>query len=307
MIEFFKTIEGVVSQINAREDGCWVNVTAPSQEEIDWLIKEYDLDPSYISASLDEEESSRIEKEEQDTLIIVDTPIMEKGGNNFSYYTIPVGIIATKSSVITVSLGENPLFSDFVSGKVKDCNTEFKTKFILQLMLKNATRFLQSLKQIERVSNFIEKQLRKSMKNKELIQLMELQKSLVYFNTSLASNELTIKKLSHGRFVRLFDEDEDLLQDVLIEINQAREMASIYLNILSGTMDAFASIISNNLNQVMKVLASITIVISIPTIISSFYGMNVTGIPVPAFWFPLVASIAAMGLTGFILYKKNMF
>jgi len=155
---------------------------------------------------------------------------------------------------------------------------------------------------------YIERQLRKSMKNQELIQLLELDKSLVYFNTSLKSDELAIKKVMSGRFIKLYEEDHELIEDVLIEINQAQEMANIYLNILSGTMNAFASVISNNLNAVMKILASITIVISIPTIIASFYGMNVgNSIPVPSFWFPVGISLLLMGLTTYVLYKKKLF
>jgi magnesium transporter len=307
MINYYKTIDGKVTLCEQCSDGCWVNVVSPTQDEIISLTEMFQLDPSYISASLDEEESSRIEKEGQDTLIILDTPMIQRRDQSVTYYTIPIGIIRTKENVITISTTENPLMEDFACGKVRDCNTEFKAKFILQLILKTATRYLLYLKQIDKISNFIEHQLRKSMKNKELIQLLELQKSLVYFNTSLAANEITIKKLAKGRYIKLFEEDEDLLQDVLIEVNQAQDMASIHLNILSNTMDAFASVISNNLNIVMKVLAAITIVISIPTIISSFYGMNVTGIPMASFWFPIALSVVVMGLTGFILYKKNMF
>ncbi|MEG2174885.1 MAG: magnesium transporter CorA family protein [Oscillospiraceae bacterium] len=307
MIRYYQTIEGKMTQCEQYAKGCWVNVTAPSPEEIASLVADFDLDPNYISESLDDEESSHIEKEGVDTLLIMDTPMMQPNDQNVSYYTIPIGIIATRHSVITISLGENPVFDDFANGRIRDCNTDFKAKFILQLMFKTATRFLQHLKQIDKMSMFIEKQLRKSMRNKELIQLLELQKSLVYFNTSLASNAITIKKFSNGKYVRLYEEDEDFLEDVLIEIKQAQEMASIYLNILSGTMDAFASVISNNLNIVMKVLASITVVISIPTMISGFYGMNVGNIPIQNFWFPILLSAVVMGLAGLILYKKDMF
>lgn len=153
----------------------------------------------------------------------------------------------------------------------------------------------------------LERQLRKSMKNKELIQLLDIQKSLVYFSTSLKADETTLEKLMRGRYIKLYEEDQDLLEDVLIEIKQAIEMSSIYLNILSGTMDAFASVISNNLNIVMKILASITIVISIPNIIAGFYGMNVEGLPLAQFfWFPVVLSLGLMGVVGLLLHKKGM-
>jgi magnesium transporter len=175
-------------------------------------------------------------------------------------------------------------------------------------MLRVATRFLQHLKQIDKISIQLEKQLRKSMKNKELIQLLDLQKSLVYFSTSLKSDETTIEKMMRGRYIKMYEDDQDILEDVLIEIKQAVEMSNIYLNVLSGTMDAFASVISNNLNIVMKILASITIVISIPNIIAGFYGMNVSGLPFSQFfWFPVVLSVVLMAGVGYLLYKKDMF
>ncbi len=307
MINYYRSVDGRIVQAESCEKGYWVNVVNPSEQEIEYLINRFDLDPSYISASLDEEESPHIEKEQDDTLIILDTPMVQRSDNNVMYYTIPIGIISASENVITISTRENPVFDDFIEGKAKDCNTEYKAKFIFQIMLKTAVRFLQHLKQIDKLSIYIEKQLRKSMKNKELIQLLELQKSLVYFNTSLKADEIAIKKISGGRFIKLYEDDRDLLDDVLIELNQAGEMAGIYLNILSGTMDAFASVISNNLNIVMRVLASITIVISIPTIISSFYGMNVSMIPMGVFWFPVVLSVVTMAIVGFILFRAKMF
>ncbi len=307
MITYFKTINGRITQVDQCEPGCWVHVVSPSQQEIKSLIEDFELDPSHVAAALDEEESSRIEKEDNKTLVIFDTPVIETNEKNVSFYTIPIGIIAAEKNVITITSCSNRIFEDFTCGAVKDCNTEFKTKFVLQLMYKTAAKFLQNLKQIDKMSLNIEKQLRKSMKNKELIQLLELQKSLVYFNTSLKANDVTLKKMSSGRYIKLYDEDRDLIEDVQIELNQALEMANIHLNILSSTMDAFASVISNNLNIVMKILASITIVISIPTIIASFYGMNVDFVPINNFWFPVGLSVLLMGVVGYFLYKKDMF
>ena len=177
---------------------------------------------------------------------------------------------------------------------------------MLHIMLRIAARYLQYLKQIDKITNHVERELRKSMKNKELIQLMDIQKSLVYFSSSLKANEITIEKIMRGRAVTLYEEDQDLLEDVLIEVKQAIEMSNIYLNILSGTMDAFASVISNNLNIVMKVLASITLIISIPTVISGIYGMNVEGMPVPNFWFPVGLAVVSMGVAAWVLHKKKM-
>lgn len=307
MIEYYKTINGRVRPLEDMEPGCWINVVNPDEKEINSLIQEFSLEPDFLRAALDEEESSRIEAEDGTTLIILDAPVAEKAGDGVSYSTLPIGILVTKTNVITVTLRENPLIAEFSEGVVKGVQTDLRTQFVLRLMLRVATRYLQFLKQIDKLSSSLEKQLRKSMKNKELIQLLDVQKSLVYFSTSLKADETTLEKLMRGRYIKLYEEDQDLLEDVLIEIKQAIEMSSIYLNILSGTMDAFASVISNNLNIVMKVLASVTVVISIPNIIAGFYGMNVEGLPLAQFWwFPVVFAVALMGAVGWFLHKKDM-
>lgn len=307
MIRYYKTVNDRIRPIEEPEAGCWVNVIDPDEKEINSLIQQYALEPDFLRAALDEEESSRIESEDGNTLIIIDAPVAEKNEKGVEYYTTPVGILVTATNVITVSLRENAILAEFAEGVVKGVQTNLRTRFVLHLMLRVATRYLQFLKQIDKVSNSLEKQLRRSMKNKELIQLLDVEKSLVYFSTSLKSDETTLEKLMRGRYIKLYEEDQDLLEDVLIEIKQAIEMSSIYLNILSGTMDAFASVISNNLNIVMKVLASVTIVISIPNIIAGFYGMNVEGLPLTQFfWFPIVLSLGLMAIVGFILHKKDM-
>lgn len=307
MIQYYKTINGRVRPLEEMEDGCWINVINPDEKEINGLIQEFSLEPDFLRAALDEEESSRIESEDDNTLIILDAPVAEKNGDSISYYTLPIGILVTQSHVITVCLRENPIIAEFTEGVVKGVQTELRTQFVLHLMLRVATRFLQFLKQIDKLSSSLEKQLRKSMKNKELINLLDVEKSLVYFSTSLKSDETTLEKLMRGKYIKLYEDDQDLLEDVLIEIKQSIEMSSIYLNILSGTMDAFASVISNNLNIVMKVLASVTIVISIPNIIAGFYGMNVEGLPLSQFfWFPILLSGIIMAVVAFILHKRDM-
>ncbi|NLN81021.1 MAG: magnesium transporter CorA family protein [Clostridiales bacterium] len=307
MLAYYKTINGRIRPIDEMEDGCWIDVVNPDEKEINFLINSFSLEPDFLRAALDEEESSRIESEDGNTLIIIDTPVCEVTENGVTYSTMPMGILVTQTNVITVSLRENSIITEFTEGIVKNVHTELKTQFVLFIMLRVATRFLQHLKQIDKISIQLERQLRKSMKNKELIQLLDLQKSLVYFSTSLKSDETTLEKMMRGRYIKLYEDDQDILEDVLIEIKQAVEMSSIYLNILSGTMDAFASVISNNLNIVMKVLASITIVISIPNIIAGFYGMNVQGLPLAQyFWFPIVISFALMGVVGYLLHRKDM-
>lgn len=307
MIQYYKTINDRIHVIDEYEDGCWINVINPDEREINGLIQQFSLEPDFLRAALDEEESSRIETEEGVTLIIIDTPVAERNEEDVSYYTLPVGILVTAVCVITVSLRENAILSEFAEGVVKGVQTHLKTQFVLHLTLRVASRYLTFLKQIDKLSSSLEKQLRKSMKNKELIQLLDVQKSLVYFSTSLKADETTLEKLMRGRYLKLYEEDQDLLEDVLIEIKQSIEMSSIYLNILSGTMDAFASVISNNLNIVMKVLASVTIVISIPNIIAGFYGMNVDGLPLSQFfWFPILLAGVMMAVVALILHKKEM-
>jgi len=307
MLNYYITVNGRLRRIEEPLEGCWIDVVNPDEREINGLIQDYALEPDFLRAALDEEESSRIETEDDNTLIIIDAPVAEKSDIDVTYTTMPIGILVTPKHVITVSLRENAIIAEFSEGVVKGVQTELKTQFVLKIMLRVATRYLQFLKQIDKVSSVLERQLRKSMKNKELIQLLDIQKSLVYFSTSLKADETTLEKLMRGRYIKLYEEDQDLLEDVLIEIKQAIEMSSIYLNILSGTMDAFASVISNNLNIVMKILASITIVISIPNIIAGFYGMNVEGLPLAQFfWFPVVLSLGLMGVVGLLLHKKGM-
>lgn len=307
MISYYKTINGKMTPIGACEPGCWINCVEPEDAEIDRLIEEFEIEPEFIRSAMDEEESSHIDSEDNCTLVILDTPMVEKPGSNIVYTTTPLGIILTEKNVITLSTKENPILNEFSEGVVKGVQTNLKTRFVLQMMLRIASRFLQYLKQIDKITSQVERELRKSMKNRELIQLMDIQKSLVYFSSSLKANEITMEKIMRGRIIKLYEEDQDLLEDVLIEVKQAIEMSNIYLNILSGTMDAFASVISNNLNIVMKILASITLLISIPTVISGIYGMNVDNLPITNFWFPVGLSVVCMGIAYIILRKKDMF
>lgn len=302
------TINGRIAQIDGYEEGCWINVVAPTQEEMDSLMADYSIPADFLRSALDEEESSRIENEDGQTLIIIDVPLADKLDDSMIYSTMPIGIIAVAKNIITVSLKDNPVIRELSDGVLRNIQTNLKTHFVLHILYRMANRFLQNLKQIDKISNYLEHQLRLSMRNKELIQLLDLEKSLVYFSTSLKSNEITLEKILRGRYLRLYDDDQDLLEDVLVETKQAIEMANIYLSILSGTMDAFASVISNNLNIVMKVLTSITILMAIPTMVFSFYGMNVGHLPFIGTWY--FATGLALILTiivGIILWKKDMF
>lgn len=290
------------------QEGCWINLTYPNEEELQSVANALNVEQDFLRAALDEEETSRIDTEEGQTLIIIDTPAVEKSDNAVIYSTLPLGIIVTETNIITVSLRESSVIRDFADGLVKGVSTAKKTSFILHILLRVAKRYLQYLKQIDKLYNHMERQLYKSQRNKELIQLLDLEKSLVYFNTSLKANEVTLEKILRGRIVTLYEEDHDLLEDVLIEVRQAIEMANIYSSIISGMMDAFASVISNNLNVIMKVLTSITILLTIPNIVFSFYGMNVAGLPLDHFWwFPLTVSVGLIAVIAIILKKRDLF
>ncbi len=319
MLKFYKTEENAIKETEKIEAGCWVSAVSPTESEISMLESELGIDRDFIRSALDEEETSRIENEEDQTLIVIDYPVAEKPENKgkkhqscdddtISYYTMPMSIILTDRNVITVSLKENSIVEDFANNVVKNVKTQFKTRFIFSILLRIAGKYLQCLKQIDKISSYVENQLHKSMKNRELIQLLGLEKSLVYFSTSLKSTETVLEKILRGRIIKLYDEDQDLLEDVIIEVKQAIEMSNIYSNILSNTMDAFASFISNNLNIAMKVLTIITIVMAVPTMVFSFYGMNVGGLPfADNIYIPLAISAVLALIAGIVLSKSKFF
>ena len=215
MLNYYKTIDNKICQIDKLEEGCWVNVVSPTEEEIQYLIDGLKLDAGFVRSSLDEEESSRIESEDDQTLLIIDTPkATTESQNTILYTTMPMGIIITNTFLVTICLSECAVLQEVADGMVRNIQTHLKTRFIFSLLLRIATRYLQYLKQIDKISNMVEGQLHKSMRNKELIQLLGLEKSLVYFSTSLKSNEVTLEKLLRGRVIKLYEEDQDLLEDV---------------------------------------------------------------------------------------------
>lgn len=313
MIEYYKTLNNSIKKIDGPEKNCWINVVSPTHEEVDFLIDEIKVLPEFVKASLDEEESSHIDKDEDEkqTLIIVDYPnaddSQKENENTLLFTTLPLGVVIMEDYVVTISLYENLNIEDMAAGRVRGLQTEMKSRFLLLLLLRISQRFLIYLRQIDRLSSKTEKILHASMKNKELIQMLGLEKSLVYFSTSLKSDEVTLNKIMRGKFIKLYEEDQELLEDVMIEIHQAIEMCNIYSNILSGTMDAFASVISNNLNIVMKTLTVITIVMSIPNIVFSFYGMNVIDLPFPTWYVPFGISVFICLIAIWIFKKKDMF
>lgn len=307
MIDYHKTIDGVVTKIDSFKDGCWINCIEPQEDEINMLIDTFGIDPDLFRASLDKEESSHIDVTDKVALIVIDIPEVKKSDNNITYSTMPLSIMIMDKCVITVSIKENPILEEFSEGIIKNIETNFKTNFVLNVMLRATSKYLQYLNQIDKISHHIENELRRTMRNKELLQFLEIEKSLVYFSTSLKSNSLTLQRIMRGKYIKLYEEDQDLMDDLIIEVKQALEMSDIYLNILSSTMETFSSVISNNLNVVMKVLASITLIMSIPTIISGFYGMNGEGLFMQeSNIFPLILSIILMIIAWYILKKKDM-
>lgn len=312
MLNFYKTIDQNMVTLEAPEAGCWISAISPTPEEISYLINDIGIMSDFVKASLDEEESPHIDKDDNQTLLVVDYPSQEKDepdneNDALTYVTLPLGIVFINDYIVTISLYDNMTLEELRKGMIKGAETNLRSRFLLLMLLKIAQRYLIYLKRIDRLSSRTEKKLHQSMRNKELIQLLGLEKSLVYFSTSLKTDEVIINKILRGNVIKLYEEDQDILEDVLIELKQAIEMCNIYSGILSGTMDAFASVISNNLNIVMKVLTSITIVMAIPNIIFSFYGMNVEGLPGPVWWIPIVIATISCLVAFYLLVKKDMF
>lgn len=266
-------------ELKELKKGSWINLVNPSENEIKKVCESVQIQEDFIRDALDFEEKARIDHEEDDdtTLFVVDVPITENGEEGeVIYSTLPLGMIVVRDDFfITVSLRKNKIIESFEKRKIKNFQTYKKTRFIFQILYLNSSFYLSYLKQINKETEVAEYILKNSMRNKELLKMLTLEKGLVYFTTSLKSNELVMEKTLRGKIIKLYEEDEEILEDAITENRQAIEMAQIYNNILNGTMDAYASIISNNMNGVMKTLTSITIILAVPTMISSFWGMNV--------------------------------
>jgi len=279
MIQIFKTVEpgNELVQIETIEKGCWINITAPTEDELNMIQEKLNVNPKLLRDPLDEEEKPRIDVEDDQIVIIVDIPYVyeDKDRDSLRLETMPLGLLVIRDDYfISICAHEAQVLKPFINRQVKELYTYKKTRFIFQILYNNAKEYLKYLRQIDKRTEYLEGSLHKSMRNKELFKLLELEKSLVFFTTSLKSNDVVLERLLRGKYIKLYEEDQDLLEDAIIENKQAIEMANIYSTIMNGMMDAFSSVISNNLNIVMKFLTSVTIVLSIPTIVFSFYGMN---------------------------------
>ena len=275
MLKIYKNENGNIIETKELERNCWINLYSPTKNEINKIASLINVKYEYLAQFLDEEEQARIDVENDVKLVVIDVPTYERTKAHTLSVTLPLVIIHVKDYVITMCTKELNIFSDFINGKNNDFEVAKKSRFTLLLLFKAASMYIKELKVINDQTANIETRLKKSTSNSQLMKLMDLQKSLVYFTTSLKSNESVLDRLKKTNVIQMYAEDEDLLEDVIIEHRQASEMASIYSSILSSTIEVFGTIISNNLNNVMKVLASITIVVAIPTTVSSFMGMNV--------------------------------
>lgn len=313
MTKFYLSEEGAVNTVEVYRPGCWISMIAPSDVEIKNIALEHAIEADALKAALDIDERSRIEVDENYTMILTNIPTVETDNEKELYSTIPLSVIITHDAVITVCSEDTPLLRPFAEGKIRDFHTQMKSRFVLQILYRSARLYLEYLRIIDRKSEEVENKLHRSTKNHELIELLKLEKSLVYFTTALRSNESVMEKLFRNDMIKKYPEDSELLDDVIVENKQAIEMANIYSGILSGTMDAFASVISNNLNIVMKVLAIITIVLSIPTMIFSAYGMNVniSGMPFAqspyGFAIIIAISLVMSAIVIFLFIKLKMF
>jgi len=309
MVTYYKTVEDKLMEIDAPQKGCWISMVHPNDAELSIVSRQTGTELDMLRAPLDPEERARLEVEEGIALVLVDVPTIEVDGKDFVYSTIPLGILQTRYHIITVCLKDSHIMRDFAQGRVRGFYTNLTTRFILQILYRNATRFLQYLRQIDKKTAAVEQQLEKTLRNAELMQLMRLEQSLVFFATSLKSNEIVLERLLRSDMIRKFPDDEELLEDVIIENKQAMEMCTIYRDIVSTTMEGFSSVISNNANDIMKILTSLTLVLSIPTLIASLWGMNVA-VPFQSspwgFWILIALSLAASVISIIALSRRKM-
>ena len=306
MIKIFKTFGGYV-EINEPQKDCWINVTSPSSDEINKLSVDYGLPTDLISDILDQDERPRIEFDDEWTLIILRIPVEVKH-NGVPFHTIPLGIFISGNFTLTLCLQDNDVLPIGQPSPFRDQYKEItdSINFILRLFLRSGNLYLRYLKQINQMTSLIEQDLEKSIKNKELNKLLKMEKCLVYFITSIKANEIVLARLRNSKKITT-EINEDLLEDAFIENKQALEMAQIYSDIQSGMMDAFASVISNNLNVVMKQLTLISIILMIPTLIASIFGMNVPNFMENSLWAmpSIILGSLILSFFGVILFRKR--
>lgn len=310
MLDIYKTENGVISKLNELESDVWVNLEAPSASEIKQLAINYCIDIDDLRAALDEEESSRVQIEDEYTLILVDVPSIEIRNDREAYTTIPLGIIILENAFITICT-ERILRPEYF-GRIKGFSTKKRMRFVYLIMNRIASMYQSYLRVIDKKRAEIENAINRGAENAYLVDLHELDSNLVYFTTSLTANAAVLERLSKYQSLRQYEEDMELLEDVIIENKQAVEMTHIYRDIIRGTRELLSNVLDNRLNNVMKLLTSITVVMSVPNIISGFYGMNlnIAGIPFgdTPYGFIIICGITVVicAVTLFVLKKKNL-
>ena len=293
----------------------WINMVNPDDREVDKISSLTGIPEDYLKAALDEEERARIDKDEDCVMVLIDVPIIEEDPENdyYTYGTIPMSIIHKDNYFVTVCLRENSVVNDFKFGKVKNVETFKSTRLTFRLLYAVSTKYLYYLRLINKASQRVQSTLEKTVKNNAILEMLDLQKSLVYFSTSISANDAVIEKLNKINYLKKYEEDQDVIDDASIENKQAAEMCSIYREIMNGTMEAYGTIINNNVNDVMKFLTALTLVISVPTLIASLFGMNLGGIPWNSnntpWGFGVVCGISIILaiVSGIFLAKKKMF
>ncbi len=278
MVNIYSSVEnGKLEELEEIIDGCWINMVNPTEKDIQHYAGVLDIDVDFIKAALDTEERARLEHNEDNdaVLLVFDYPYVEFDNETKVYETIPIGIIYTNKCVVTVCTAENLVIKRFLANNVKGFYTYKKVRFMLQILFRISTLYIEYLKQINKHIDYLEEALAKNMSNNELQQILYLEKSLIYFSTSLRSNDFVLERLKRFRFVNQYEEDEDLIEDILIENKQALDMAKIYTTLLENMMEVYSTIISNNVNESMQMLTALTVVAAIPTFITGFFGMNV--------------------------------
>ena len=312
MLKIYITDNSILEPISKFTSGCWINMINPTQEESDKVCQYYNIDPADLRAALDNEETSRVYIEDTYILILFDIPSIEIRHKQVAYTTIPLGIIVTQSSFICICSEETPILKPFIQGIIKDFNTKKQMKSIYQILIRACMFYQNYLRVIDKKRIEIEENIGNNTKDVDLVNLHELESNLVYFDTSLRTNKMVIERLSRHTQIKKYPEDQDLLDDLVIENQQAIEMSQIYHDIIRGTRDLVSSIMDNRLNNVMKYLAAITIVMAIPTVISGLYGMNLNqeGMPLSdnIYGFGIICLIifGICLITIFILKKRKM-
>ncbi|MBK5272143.1 MAG: magnesium transporter CorA family protein [Bacteroidia bacterium] len=312
MIQYFKNINQKTIEIDKPEDGAWINVSPPlKQEEFSELAKGLQIPLDFLTDSLDIDERSRYEDDDDVKLIVIKTPTENNSFNESDayYITIPICIILTNHQIVTVNSFDNPAIKKFLN-TFQNRQSDKRNMMVLKVFEKIVQNFMDHLKEINQRRNVYEQKLYDASRNEHLLQLMRIQKSLVYFLTALRSNELLMIKLQRTNFLNLNEDEKEFLDDLIVDNSQGLEMANIYSNILASTLDAFAGIIANNQNEVLKRLSVITIVLTLPVLVASIYGMNV---PIPyqesklAFYMPVGLSLVISLFIGWFFLKKKIF